>query len=77
MSNLRAQAIKDIIELGNTNSDKANILAASKELGDSSYKSLAQDVADHIGFKWNRMTRDDPKFNEYQDRLHQLVRWVR
>ena len=37
---------------------------------------LAQDVADLMAFRWNRMTRQEPKFNEYQERLKQLHNYI-
>ena len=72
----RKQIIADLAEYSSLNFDRENILQESEYLGES-YQSLAQDVADHIAFAWNRMSRDDNRFNDYQDRLENLVNWVK
>ena len=72
----RSQIIKDIIAYSSIDFDKENILSESDYLGET-YQSLAQDIADDMAFKWNRMTRDDPRFSEFQDRIHQLIKWTK
>jgi hypothetical protein len=37
---------------------------------------VAQDMSDLIAFRWNRMTRQDTKFNKYQKRLKQLHKYI-
>ena len=71
----RDQIIKDMIAYSTINFDKENILNESNYLGET-YQSLAQDIADHMAFEWNRMTREDIKFNDFQDRIHQLITWI-
>ena len=71
----RDQIIKDMIAYSTINFDKENILNESNYLGET-YQSLAQDIADHMAFEWNRMTREDIRFNDFQDRIHQLITWI-
>ena len=72
----RNQIIADLVEYSTLNFDKENILQEADYLGES-YQALAQDVADHIAFAWNRMSREDSRFNTYQDRLENLVNWIK
>lgn len=37
---------------------------------------LAQDMADLIAFRWNKMSGREPKFNEYLARLNQLHNYI-
>ena len=70
------KSIDNIVEFSHINFDKENIIAES-EYYNLPIQSIAQEVADQLAFKWNRMSRDDPKFNEYQDRLHTLLAWIK
>jgi hypothetical protein len=73
---LRDQIIKNLVELSHINFDKENILQESEYLGEP-YQALAQDVADVLAYRWNRMTREDARFNIYQDRFTNLIEWVK
>jgi len=68
--------IQDLVNYSTINFDKENILQESDYLG-CTYQELAQDVSDAMAFEWNRMTRDDPKFNEFQERIRSINIWIR
>jgi len=71
----KQQIVKDLAELSHINFDIENIIQEADYLGEMP-RHLAQELADHLAFQWNRMTRDDKGFNETQDRLENLYKFI-
>lgn len=72
----KQQIVNNLVELSHVNFDIENIIQEADYLGENP-RYLAQEVADHLAFQWNRMTRQNPKFNATQDRLENLYRFIR
>jgi hypothetical protein len=68
-------AVLELVEYSTLNFDIRQLESEANYFGtDPIY--LAQDMFDLIAFRWNRMTRQDSKFNEYQARLEQLNKYI-
>lgn len=72
----KQQIVKDLAELSHINFDIENIIQEADYLGEMP-RHLAQELADHLASQWNRMTREDKRFNETQDRLENLYRFIK
>ena len=70
------QTIKDLVEYSTLAYDIRQIETEADYFGEDP-KTMAQDVVDHLAFQWNRMTRQDPKFNDYQDRIERLHEYLK
>lgn len=70
------QTISDLVEYSTLAYDLRHIEEEADYFGEDP-KILAQDVVDHLAFQWNRMTRQDPKFNNHQARIKQLHEYLK
>lgn len=76
MTNDIANSIQELVEYSDIDFDRTNIQQEADRLG-VSWQTLAQEIADIIAYRWNRMTRDEDDFNQSQDRLMALHRWIK
>ena len=68
----KQQIVSDLAELSHRNFDIENIIQEADYLGEEP-RHLAQEVANLLA----QVTRKEDKFNETQDRLENLYRFIR
>lgn len=67
----KQQIVSDLVELSHRNHDIENIIQEADYLGEEP-RHLAQEVANLLA----QVTRQEDKFNETQDRLENLYRFI-
>ena len=67
----KQQIVSDLVELSHRNFDIENIIQEAEYLGEEP-RHLAQEVANLLA----QVTRQEDKFNETQDRLENLYRFI-
>ena len=70
------QTVSDLVEYSTLAYDIRQIESEADYFGEDP-KIMTQDVVDYMAFLWNRMTRQDLKFNDYQNRLKQLHEYLK